>query len=236
MEKNKEEKIMEINKGKELEWSDQLGSRRRSPWLLFIKGDDIIPFKGQSIKGVVVVKGTDYTKQGDWSHTDYRLKIAGNGIRVITGKNGWETGRFTEGLGSAVGCKTPDTWAETAKALGVSVPSAMKFVKSHYPSDGQKLDKVEQELMALEEEPGQKELAIIVVSFGAPTNKDVRDGYWQSPRGIPGYDGAIRLINPNNGWVKENIEVVGISGTILDVKWASGRNGGYYAVSVAIRP
>ncbi len=218
-------------------WSDGIGSRGRNPFLLFVRGDEIIVFRGQNIPGVVVVRGTDYTKNGKWSHTTYRLELA-NDIRAIAGRDGWETGRFVEGLGSAVGVKTPDTWADTAKALGVSVPSAMEFLRSWRPKAAEKLDEVEQSLADLEEASSQQETdsVIVTVSFGSPTNRAIREGYWESPKGIPGYNAEIRLKDRSQGWSEGNIEVVGISGAILSVKHSAGMHGGYYAVSVAVIP
>lgn len=219
-----------------IEWSDGIGSRRRNPFLIFVRGDEIIPFRGENINGVVVVRGTDYTKSGKWSYTTYRLQLA-DGIRHIAGRDGWETGRFVEGLASAVGCATPDTWADTAKALGVSVPSAMEFLRSWRPKAAEKLDEVEQSLAKLEEVSEQETDSVIVtVSFGSPTNRAIREGYWESPKGIQGYNAEIHLKDPSNGWSEGNIEVVGISGTVLSVKHSSGMHGGYYAVSVAVIP
>lgn len=220
-----------------IEWSDEMGGRRRDPFLLFVKGDEIIPFAGSNIPGVVVVRGTDYKKAGKWSHTTYRLQVA-DGIRYIAGREGWETGRFVEGLGSAVGCATPDTWADTAKALGVSVPSAMEFLRSWRPKAAEKLDEVEKALANLEEASSQEESdsVKVTVSFGSPTNRAAREGFWESPKGIPGYSAEIRLKDRPQGWTEGNIEVVGISGTILSVKHSAGMHGGYYAVSVAVIP
>ncbi|MFH1295222.1 MAG: hypothetical protein ABIH84_01440 [bacterium] len=214
-----------------------MGSRGRNPFLLFVRGDEVIVFEGQDVPGVVVVRGTDYTKDGKWSHTTYRLQLA-TGIRHIAGRDGWETGRFVEGLGSAIGCKTPDTWAETAKALGISVPSTMEFLRSWRPKAAAKLDEVEQTLADLEEASSKQETdsVIVTVSFGAPNNRAIREGYWELPKGIPGYDVEIRLLDPSKGWSEGNIEVVGISGTVLSVKHSSGMHGGYYAVSVAVIP
>ena len=219
-----------------IQWSDGIGSRGRNSFLLFVRGDEVVVFHGQNIPGVVVVRGTDYTRNGKWSHTTYRLELA-NGIRHIAGYDGWETGRFVEGLASAVGCKTPDTWADTATALGVSVPSAMEFLRSWRPKAAEKLDDVEQSLVALEEVSEQETDSVIVtVSFGSPTNRAIREGYWESPKGIPGYNAEIRKIDPNGSWAEGNIAIVGISGTVLSVKHSAGMHGGYYAVSVAVIP
>jgi hypothetical protein len=217
-------------------WSDGMGHRGRSPFLLFIKGDQVIPFAGSNIPGVAVVLGTDYTKNGKWSHTTYRIQVA-DGVRHIAGKNGWETGRFSEGLASAVGCATPDTWPDTAKALGVSVPSAMEFLRSWRPSAAERLDKVEQALAVLEEvSERETDSVIVTVSFGSPSNRSIQNGYWESPKGIPGYAAEIRLTDPGVGWMEGNIQVLGIVGTVLSVKHSSGMHGGYYAVSVAVVP
>ncbi len=218
-------------------WSNEMGERGRGAWLLFIKDDEVIVFRGQNIPGVVVVRGTDYTKNGKWSHTTYRLQLV-PGVRQIAGYSGWETGRFVEGLGSAVGCATPDTWADTAKALGVSVPSVMEFLRSWRPKAAAKLDEVEQALADLEEASSQQETdsVIVTVSFGSPTNRAISDGYWVAPKAIPGYNAEIHLKDRSQGWNEGNIEVVGISGTILSVKHSAGMHGGYYAVSVAVIP
>jgi len=219
-----------------LTWSDGIGPRGRRAFLLLVKGDEVVPFTGSNISGVVVVRGTDYSKNGKWSSTTYRLELASD-IRHIAGLNGWETGRFVEGLAASIHCATPDTWAETAKALGVSVPSAMEFLRAWRPKAAEKLDEVEQSLVALEEASEQEtDSVIITVSFGSPTNRAIREGYWESPKGIPGYIAEIRLKDREQGWNEGNIEVVGISGTVLSVKHSAGMHGGYYAVSVAVIP
>lgn len=219
-----------------IEWSDQIGNRSRQPWLLLIKGDDVVPFTGGNISGLVVVRGTDYEQAGRWSHATYRLQLA-DGVRHIAGRNGWETGTFAEGLGSAVGCATPDTWGDMARALGVSVPSAMEFLRGWRPKAALALDEVEQALADLEAEgSSSSDSVIVVVSFGSPSNRSIREGYWESPKEIPGYEAEIRLRDPSGDWDADNIEVVGISGTVLSVRWAAGMHGGYYAVSVAVIP
>lgn len=219
-----------------IEWSNGIGPRGRNSFLLFVIGDEVIVFRGNDIPGIAVVHGTDYTKGGKWSHTTYRLDLADN-IRYIAGRDGWETGRFVEGLGSAVGCKTPDTWVGVAKALGVSVPSAMEFLRNWRLKAAAKLDEVEQAIADLEEASEQEtDSKIITVSFGSPSNRAAREGYWESPKNIPGYDAEIRLRDRSQGWTEENIEVVGILGTILSVKHSAGMHGGYYAVSVAVIP
>lgn len=82
-------------------WSDQMGHRGRGAWLLLVDSEGHIHrFTGENILGVCAVVGTDYKKAGKWSHTTYRLELA-PGVRAIAGRDGWETGRFVEGLGAA---------------------------------------------------------------------------------------------------------------------------------------
>jgi hypothetical protein len=203
---------------------------------LFVRGDEVIPFSNKTIVGVAVVRGTDYFRNGKWSYTTFRLQLA-DGIRHIAGRDGWETARFTEGLASALRCKTPDTWQDVANALGVSVPSAMEFLRSWNPQEAATLDEVEQSLILLEEVSEQQtDSEIVTVSFGSPNNRAIREGYWESPKAVPGYNAEIRLCDTSKGWVESNINVVGISGTVLSVKHSAGMHGGYYAVSVALIP
>lgn len=220
-----------------IEWSNRISSHERKPFLLFIRGDEIISFAGSSIPGVVEVYDTNCIKNRELSHTIYHLKLA-NDIRHIAGLNGWKTGGFIEGLGYALNCTTPYTWADTAKALGISIPSAMKFLRIWQPETAKKLDGVEQALMELHEVSTQETyfiiVAIVTVSFGAPSYQAIREGYWRSPKSIPGFEAQIRLIDQNGGWIKENIEVIGISGKVLAVEYDFGMNGGYYAVSIAV--
>jgi hypothetical protein len=140
---------------RQITWSNKIGHRGRRPFLLFIHEGKVRPFMGQHIPGVVVVRGTDFTQDGKWSHTTYRLQTAA-GVREISGREGWETGRFTEGLGDAVGVPTPDTWADVATALGVSVASAMEFLRDWRPDSAQSLDAVQRALEALEETSNQQ--------------------------------------------------------------------------------
>jgi hypothetical protein len=134
-------------------WSDRIGSRSRKAWLLLVRGDEIVVFRGQTIRGIIVVRGSDHEKAGKWSHSTYRLMTA-VGVRHIAGRDGWELGTFAEGLREAVGSKKPiDSWANVAEALGVSVPSAQKFLREWRPAEAEKLDQVEREI----EELGQTE-------------------------------------------------------------------------------
>jgi len=207
--------------------------------MLLIKGEQIVPFTGQNVPGMVVVRGTDYHKNGKGSHTTFRLELA-QGVRAISGRDGWETGRFVEGLRSAVSFGQPiDTWADVANAMGVSVPSAMTFLKEWRPKAAAALDEVDAQLEALDAAVSKDAVVdteTVVVSFGGPTNRAIADGFWKNPKGIPGHDGELRLIDAEKGWTKENIQVVGMSGAVPSATHASGYHGGYVSVTVAVVP
>ncbi len=223
-----------------INWSDKIGSRSRKAWLLLVKGEEVMAFTGQNIPGVAVVRGTSYNKNGKWSHTTYRIELA-PGVQAISGKNGWETNKFVEGLASAVRFGGPiDTWADVANALGVSVPSAMEFLRSWRPKAAAALDDVDAALSALDEAADEAEAMAdtetVVVSFGSPTRRQRAEGFWTNPKSIPNHDGELRLIDAERGWDKDNITVVGILGTVVSATHSSGHGGGYVSVTVAIVP
>lgn len=225
----------------ELNWSDGIGHRSRASWLLFVdaKRDRITRFVGASIDGVVAVVGTSFKRDGKWSHTTYRLLVA-DGIRVIDGRDGWETGRFVEGLQSAVSASAPiDRWPSVAEALGVSVPCAMEFLRSWRPKAAEALDEVDARLEQFEEATdaaAASEVETVVVSFGSPTRRQREEGFWHTPKAIPGTDeGEVALIASDGGWVAGNVAVHGVSGIVTDVRQSGGYGGGYVAVTVAIR-
>lgn len=225
----------------DLVWSDLLGSRSREAWLLLVKGENVHVFTGQGIAGVVVVRGTDYKKNGKWSHTTYRLELL-PGVRAIPGRDGWETNRFTEGLQAAVHRRDPiDTWSDVASALGISVPGAMKFLREWRPKAARTLDEVDAKLSELDDladaAATEADTVQVVVSFGSPTRRQRSEGFWESPKGIPDHRGAdVRLIDHAKGWEDGNVQVHGMAGTVLSVVRTGGHGGGYVSVTVAVVP
>ena len=126
-------------------WCDAPGSRGRRAWLLVVAGGVVHPFTGVGIPGVVALQGPPaFEKAGKWSNSTYRLAFA-EGARAVAGRDGWETGRFLEGLQAASGLAArpaaePATWAEVAQALGVSVEEARRFLCSWRPKAAERLD------------------------------------------------------------------------------------------------
>lgn len=221
-------------------YSDQMGSRSRKAWLLLVKGEEVKVFGGETIPAWCVVRGTDYRKNGMWSHSTYRLELA-PGVRAISGNDGWETGRFAEGLRSAVRRAAPiDRWTDFGEALGISVPSAMTFLRAWRPRAADRFDEVDVQMNALDDAAdavgAQAEIETVTVSFGSPTRRERSEGFWENPKQIPGHAGEIRLIDPSKGWEKENISVHGVVGSVLSATHAAGHGGGYVTVTLALVP
>lgn len=215
-----------------IEWNDKQGNRDRDAWLILIREEDIVFFKGENIQKICVVIGSD---KGESSNT-YRIALA-EGVKTIAGKNGWETGTFLEGLGKATAHPTPDTWAEVAKCFGTSVPAAMRFLREWKPKEAYSLDETERALEALEASEDNTDVERVVVSFGSPTNRQIREGWWNAPKEISGYEAEIRLIDPEDregDWSIDNIEVVGTTGKVISVAYEKGARGGYYSVIVEV--
>lgn len=70
-------KVKDLNQPTEIEVSDR-GQKK----MLFIKDGVIYNFSGKNIPGVVVVVTEAYHKNGKWSYSDYKLKLA-EGIRYV---------------------------------------------------------------------------------------------------------------------------------------------------------
>lgn len=223
-----------------MEWNNGMGHRGRLPWLLLVKDGIVTPFAGVTIPELVVVRGTSFSKNGKWSATTYRLEI-GQGVRAMAGKDGWETGRFSEGL-AALTHRPVDTWGDVAAALGVSVPSAMAFLAAWRPRAALALTAVDDAIAALDDandlDDADGAIEIVTVDFGSPSNREIRGGYWEAPKSLPGGTGRIELIATDyasGGWGEPaNLRLVGVEGRILSATHSRGMHGGYYAVRVAV--
>ena len=205
----------------ELKWDNQPAARECAAWLLFVKGDQVIPFHGNNIPGVVVVRGYDSEQCGRWSHTTYRLTVADD-VRHIAGHNGFNTGRFLEGLSDATGMGIR-SWDGLSAALGVSVVSAADFLRRWRPKSAASLIEVDRILDDLES-VGADADPPVTVTF------PMRD----NPTVIPGYSAEVRLGN-QEGWHADNLMVVGMTGTVLSSMYCGGRPA-EYAVTVAVVP
>ena len=118
-----------------IEWSDRQGHRDRHAWAVLVLADEtLVPFTGASILGVVAVIGDTYCKDGKWSHTTYRLQVF-PGVRFLAGHDGWNTGRRTEGIASAVGGGVQEaaSWDELSSQIGAARASVESWRRASAP-------------------------------------------------------------------------------------------------------
>jgi hypothetical protein len=185
-------------------------------------------FKGENIPGLVAIVGTDYEKAGKWSHTTYRLELAPR-VRAIAGKDGWETGRFVEGLRDAVRFGRPiDRWIDVANALGVTIPEAMRFLREWRPKAAEALDAVEEAIEAVDT-AADDGAEIVSISFGGPTRRMREAGFWNWPVLVILDGQEIGRVTPTEaGWVPSGqVE-------IMAKEHASGHGGGYVSMRLAV--
>lgn len=216
-------------------WTEELGHRSRRPWCLVVHQGTVSRFVGADIPGVLAVIGTDYIKNGKWSSTTYRLAVSDGG-RLVSGHMGWETGTFREGLRKSLLASPLDRWASIASSLGVSVQAVQQLIRPWLPDEAADLDRVEEQMAALEraEEAAATEAVTVSFAFGSPTRAEMAEGYWVSPKPVPDHPGvSVALRDPDAGWSKGNVVLVGATGEVLRVTHARGYHGGTVSIAVS---
>lgn len=217
----------------ELHWNNGLGSRDRRAWLLFIKDGTVLPFKGENIPGVCVVLGVECTRNGKWSSTTFRLEVAED-VRPLSGREGWETGTFLEGLETATKIRPIHLWVEIANALGVTIPKAQDFLRSWRPKAAEKVDATEASLKELQDTQDLRgeDTAEVVLNFGSPTNRLMREGFW-------GWHVVVRVNGQIVGRVRpetDNWDCLETEGSLSVVECVrtAGMHGGYVSLRLAV--
>jgi hypothetical protein len=216
-------------------WSNQIGHRGRRKWALLVANGKVFPFEGKTVDGVVAVMGTSYEQAGKWSHTTFRLELA-PGIRFISGCDGWETGRFLEGLKSATHADVfLDTWPAVANALGVAIPECRRFLEAFSPASVEALDAAEAALESVDK-AAEGNVAELALSFGGPTRRERDNGYWDWPVIVEDASGLeIGRVVPDNdpcvGW--RSPQTLGPIG-LIGVEKTAGHGGGYVSLRVAV--
>jgi len=120
-----------------IEWSDRLGHRSRESWcILRDTSGRLHKFRGESIPGVCRAVPIESEKNGKWSYTIYRIRLATGAACVYSGHSGWETGTLAEALGVT-------TWAEASKHLGVERAEAERFFRARAKGTARLLDEAE---------------------------------------------------------------------------------------------
>jgi len=205
----------------EITYNDGLCPGGRRPRLYLAKGGEVRKFEGVSIEGFALVKTTKFTKNGNWSNTDYTL-VLHDGVRPL---------EFLSPLHGIWGEKFAD-WGEVIASLQLPLDVAKELVRREYPKTADRLDEIERVVSAMEES-GQ-DCERVVVSFGGPTRKARAEGFWESPKQARTANGTVVEIQPGpNGW--NDAEVIQPPGAkIISARHSSGHGGGYYAVEVLV--
>lgn len=206
-------------------YNDGLRPAGRYPRLYFAKGGEVKKFVGKNIAGYCAVITAQYKKCGKWSNTTYQIDLA-PGVRPLHFLSPMH-GTWGDNLGS---------WGEVAETLGLPVETSKELIRAEYRNTAQRLDELEEFALAVEAEGFEAET--VVISFGSPTNRAIRDGYWSSPKSGQTSDGRKVTVEPGKGkygadWSKP-IVVEPEGAKVLSSCHSPGMHGGYYTIEVAV--
>ena len=204
------------------DYNDGLYAAGRWPHLYLAKGGEVRKFSGKNIPGFCAIATSRYEKRGKWSNTTYQLDFV-PGVRPLYFLSPMH-GTWGDNLGS---------WGEVAEMLGLPVDIAQAIIHTEYRATAERLDKLEEFVEAVEAEGHETET--VVISFGSPTNRAIREGYWSSPKGGQASDGRKVIVKPGNGVDWNNPVVIEPEGTkVLSSRHSPGMHGGYYTIEVVV--
>lgn len=204
-------------------WNNGQKSRGRQPRCIIVAPTgEVHRFTGADIAGVVKVLGSDYTKQGKWSNSTYRC-ISPDGAVEVSWYQDWDTGEtFPQ-----------DTWSDAYSWLIERAPRAdydsfMAYVRENFPKVANKFDT---NAVAIAEFENISDTTEITINFGNPTNRQIRDGWWDAPKS---QDGVTIAPSEDTGWYNPVI-VEPKNAVILSSVHRRGMHGGYYSVKVVLK-
>lgn len=206
---------------KEWSWNNGDGRRGREARCVVVDAvGNVHDFVGKDILGVVKVMGSDYEKAGKWSNHTYRC-ISPENVTPVIWRQDWNTGEtFPQ-----------DTWEEAFMWLASIAPRAefesfVSYVRKYFPKAASKFDN---NAAALAEFEKFEKIDDVVISFGCPTNRQIREGWWDAPKTQDG----VTVAPGSNGW--SNPVVIEPAGAVvLSSVHTRGMHGGYYKIRVAI--
>jgi hypothetical protein len=193
--------------------------------LYLARGGEVVKFAGENIPGFCAIVTAQHEPNGKWSNTTYRLALA-PGVRAL---------KFLSPLHGIWG-EDCESWGAVAERLCLPIEVAQEIVRAEYPRTAERLDKLEEFAAAVERQGAAVE--VVIVSFGAPTNRAAREGYWTQPKSARATDGRDVIVQPRQGehgpdWAAP--EVVAPDGAkVLSVRHSPGMHGGYWTIEVAV--
>lgn len=165
------------------QYNDGLCPGGRRPRLYLAKGGEVRKFAGENIPGFCAIAAQKYEKNGKWSSTTYQLELA-PGVRPLEFLSPLH-GTWGDGFTS---------WGEVAGELQLPIEVAQALVRAEYTKTGERLDKLEAFAASVEAAGGDTE--VVVISFGSPTNRQAREGFWNSPKSARASDGTEVTVAP----------------------------------------
>ena len=203
-------------------YNDGLCAAGRRPRLYLAKGGEVCKFSGENIPGFCAITTSQYEKRGKWSNTTYQLDLV-PGVRPLYFLSPMH-GTWGDNLGS---------WGEVVETLGLPVDIAQETIRAEYKTTAERLDKLEEFALAVEAEGYETET--VIISFGSPTNRAIREGYWSSPKSGQTSDGRKVVVKPVTGFDWRNPVVIEPEGTkVLSSCHSPGMHGGYYTIEVVV--
>src|SRR3989344_3705537 len=140
--------------------------------------------------------------------------------------------------------------SEVRKFTGENIPGFSAVASSRYEKRGKwsnttfqldlapgvRLDKLEQFALATETEGAATE--VVVISFGSPTNRAIREGYWKKSKSSQSSDGRRVTVEPGMGeygaeWGKP-VVVEPERAKVLSSRHTPGMHNGYWTIEVAV--
>ncbi len=160
-------------------------------------------------------------KKGKWSNTTYYLELA-PGVRPLY---------FLSPMHGTWGDNLP-SWGAVAEKLQLPVTVAQEIVRREYPSTAKRLDNLE--VFAAELAETNHDVEVVVISFGSPTNRQIREGYWSQPkRGYTSTGQEVIVERGDDGWAKP-VVVTPEGAQIVSSQHIPGMHGGCWAIEVAV--
>lgn len=225
-------------------YSDRQGHRGRRPWAVVVgPGDSLVEFSESARVGVKFIDSS-HEQAGKWSHTTHRV-ILPPAARLVAGHMGWETNTWREGLADATQHEVV-TWLDAARALGVSVASVMAYARQYQKADAAHFDEADRKLAEADDAADAQGLSEtveveVVVSFGGPTNRAIREGFWEWPLVIRDAQGqVVGHVRPDesecyhDNLTRYHPDPAIPAVVVLDATHSAGYHGGYQSVRLCL--
>lgn len=212
---------------REFTWRDGLRPGGRRVRLYLARAGEAVKFDGDSIDGWCQIAAHRSARSGKWSSTEYTLLLS-PGVHPI---------EFLSPLHGTWGQEF-QSWGEASEHLSLPVEKCQEIVRAEYPDTADRLDQVEK--FALSHEEKGKQVEIVLVCFGSPTNRQIAAGWWKEPKSARTADGEVTVtVAPTIGdddrpeWSKP-VVVTPADATIVSSRHRSGMHGGTWTVEVGV--